>query len=163
MTAAGGRASSAVNGPVAGRGVLGALLHRAPMKVVPPPVSALRSVFPVPSNAVGRTRACGPASHAALTADRGPGCPAAGMRSIVGFGTFCAAHRPVRPCSQKVAGARMEALPRPSRKRRVMHFTNHEWWTLLHGMVFGAVFLLAFGGGLAGLYSLRPGLLTSAG
>jgi hypothetical protein len=44
-----------------------------------------------------------------------------------------------------------------------MHFTNHEWWTLLHGMVFGAVFLLAFGGGLAGLYSLRPGLLTSAG
>jgi hypothetical protein len=44
-----------------------------------------------------------------------------------------------------------------------MHFTNHEWWTLLHGMVFGAAFLLAFGGGLAGLYSLRPGLLTTAG
>jgi hypothetical protein len=44
-----------------------------------------------------------------------------------------------------------------------MHFTDREWWTLLHGMVFGAVFLLAFAGGLAGLYSLRPGLLTSAG
>jgi hypothetical protein len=44
-----------------------------------------------------------------------------------------------------------------------MHFTNHEWWTLVHGMVFGAAFLLAFGGGLAGLYSLRPGLLTTAG
>lgn len=44
-----------------------------------------------------------------------------------------------------------------------MHFTSREWWTLLHGMVFGAVFLLGFGGGLAGLYSLRPGLLTSAG
>src|SRR5512133_831806 len=44
-----------------------------------------------------------------------------------------------------------------------MHFTDREWWTLLHGMVFGAVFLLAFAGGLAGLYSLRPQLLTSAG
>lgn len=44
-----------------------------------------------------------------------------------------------------------------------MSFTNREWWTLVHGMVFGAVFLLAFGGGLAGLYSLRPGLVTSQG
>ena len=30
-------------------------------------------------------------------------------------------------------------------------------------MVFGAVFLLAFAGGLAGLYSLRPALVTAAG
>lgn len=44
-----------------------------------------------------------------------------------------------------------------------MSFTDREWWTLIHGMVFGSVFLLAFAGGLAGLYSLRPGLLTSAG
>ncbi|MEP6759853.1 MAG: hypothetical protein ABJA93_00620 [Sporichthyaceae bacterium] len=44
-----------------------------------------------------------------------------------------------------------------------MHFTDREWWTLLHGMVLGAVFLLGFGGGLAGLYSLRRGLLTPAG
>jgi hypothetical protein len=44
-----------------------------------------------------------------------------------------------------------------------MNFTSREWWTLLHGMVFGAVFLLAFGGGLAGLYSLRPSLLTAEG
>jgi hypothetical protein len=44
-----------------------------------------------------------------------------------------------------------------------MHFTDREWWTLIHGMVFGAVFLLAFAGGLAGLYSLRPELLTRAG
>jgi hypothetical protein len=44
-----------------------------------------------------------------------------------------------------------------------MSFTNREWWTLLHGMVFGALFLLAFGGGLAGLYSLRPSLLTAEG
>jgi hypothetical protein len=44
-----------------------------------------------------------------------------------------------------------------------MHFTDREWWTLLHGMVFGAVFLLGFAGGLAELYSLRPGLLTTKG
>jgi hypothetical protein len=30
-------------------------------------------------------------------------------------------------------------------------------------MIFGAVFLLAFGGGLAGLYSLRPEWVTAAG
>jgi hypothetical membrane protein len=44
-----------------------------------------------------------------------------------------------------------------------MHFTGREWWTLIHGMGFGAVFLLAFAGGLAGLYSLRPELVTRAG
>lgn len=37
-----------------------------------------------------------------------------------------------------------------------MNLTNHEFWTLIHGMVFGAVFLLAFAGGLEALYSLRP-------
>lgn len=44
-----------------------------------------------------------------------------------------------------------------------MHLTGHEWWGLVHGMGFGAVFLLAFAGGLAGLYSLRPGLVTTEG
>src|SRR5574341_2038061 len=44
-----------------------------------------------------------------------------------------------------------------------MSFTNREWWTLVHGMIFGALFLLAFAGGLAGLYSLRPGLVTAEG
>jgi hypothetical protein len=44
-----------------------------------------------------------------------------------------------------------------------MHLTNQEWWGLIHGMGFGALFLLAFAGGLAGLYSLRPGLVTSQG
>jgi phosphoglycerol transferase MdoB-like AlkP superfamily enzyme len=44
-----------------------------------------------------------------------------------------------------------------------MEFTNREFWTLIHGMGFGALFLLAFGGGLAGLYSLRPELLTATG
>ena len=44
-----------------------------------------------------------------------------------------------------------------------MHFTYREWWTLIHGMVLGAVFLLAFGGGLAGLWSLRENLVTPEG
>ena len=30
-----------------------------------------------------------------------------------------------------------------------MHLTDREWWGLIHGMGFGALFLLAFAGGLA--------------
>lgn len=41
--------------------------------------------------------------------------------------------------------------------------TNRELWGLIHGMGLGAAFLLAFAGGLAGLYSLRPALVTPAG
>lgn len=44
-----------------------------------------------------------------------------------------------------------------------MEMTDREIWTLIHGMGLGAVFLLAFAGGLAGLYSLRPELLTVTG
>jgi hypothetical protein len=44
-----------------------------------------------------------------------------------------------------------------------MELSNRETWALIHGMVFGALFLLAFGGGFAGLYSLREQLLTSDG
>ncbi|MBW4437798.1 MAG: hypothetical protein KME04_11725 [Pleurocapsa minor GSE-CHR-MK-17-07R] len=44
-----------------------------------------------------------------------------------------------------------------------MNITDRELWTLIHGMGFGALFLLAFAGGLAGLYSLRPQLVTEAG
>jgi hypothetical protein len=44
-----------------------------------------------------------------------------------------------------------------------MEMTSREIWTLIHGMGLGAVFLLAFAGGLAGLYSLRPELLTLTG
>src|SRR5215510_1205810 len=44
-----------------------------------------------------------------------------------------------------------------------MELTNRELWGLIHGMGFGALFLLAFAGGLAGLYSLRPELLTVGG
>ena len=44
-----------------------------------------------------------------------------------------------------------------------MELTGRELWTLIHGMGLGALFLLAFAGGLAGFYSLRPEWLTSAG
>ncbi|MCL5997103.1 MAG: hypothetical protein M1546_13755 [Chloroflexi bacterium] len=44
-----------------------------------------------------------------------------------------------------------------------MSVSEREWWTVLHGMIFGAVFLLAFAGGLAGLYSLRPDWVTVSG
>ena len=44
-----------------------------------------------------------------------------------------------------------------------MSFTSREWWGLIHGMGLGALFLLAFAGGLAGLYSLRPTLITPEG
>lgn len=44
-----------------------------------------------------------------------------------------------------------------------MSFTNREWWGLIHGMGLGALFLLAFAGAIAGLYSLRPELVTGAG
>lgn len=44
-----------------------------------------------------------------------------------------------------------------------MELTNRELWTVLHGMVFGGIFLLAFAGGLAGIWSLRPGLVTVEG
>ena len=44
-----------------------------------------------------------------------------------------------------------------------MELTSRESWTVIHGLVFGTLFLLAFAGGLAGLWSLRPGLLTTEG
>ena len=44
-----------------------------------------------------------------------------------------------------------------------MELTNREFWTFIHGMVLGSAFLLAFTGGLAGLYSLRPEWVTSEG
>lgn len=44
-----------------------------------------------------------------------------------------------------------------------MSLTIREFWTLLHGMILGALFLLSFAGGLAGLYSLRTELVTELG
>ena len=44
-----------------------------------------------------------------------------------------------------------------------MDLTTHEFWALIHGVILGGAFLLAFSGGLAGFYSLRPGLVTGEG
>jgi len=44
-----------------------------------------------------------------------------------------------------------------------MDLTGREIWTVFHGLLFGGVFLLAFAGGLAGLWSLRGELVTVAG
>jgi hypothetical protein len=44
-----------------------------------------------------------------------------------------------------------------------VELTNRETWALVHGIVFGALFLLAFGGGMAGLWSLREKLVTPEG
>lgn len=44
-----------------------------------------------------------------------------------------------------------------------MSLTDREFWTVIHGLVLGTLFLVAFAGGLAGLWSLRPALVTPAG
>jgi hypothetical protein len=44
-----------------------------------------------------------------------------------------------------------------------MELNSREIWTVIHGLVLGTLFLLAFAGGLAGLWSLQPGLMTTAG
>jgi hypothetical protein len=44
-----------------------------------------------------------------------------------------------------------------------MDLTSRETWTLIHGLILGSLFLLAFAGGLAGLYSLRTELVTPEG
>src|SRR6266571_5020810 len=44
-----------------------------------------------------------------------------------------------------------------------MSLTDREFWTVIHGMVLGTLFLLSFAGGLAGLYSLRSEWVTAAG
>ena len=44
-----------------------------------------------------------------------------------------------------------------------MHLSYREWWALIHGIIFGAFFLLAFSGGLAGLWSLRTEWVTTEG
>jgi hypothetical protein len=49
------------------------------------------------------------------------------------------------------------------RWKGAMDLTTREFWALIHGLILGGGFLLAFAGGLAGLYSLRSGLITDAG
>lgn len=43
-----------------------------------------------------------------------------------------------------------------------MSLTFREFWTLSHGMILGAVFLLAFAGGLVAFYTLRPASVSAA-
>jgi hypothetical protein len=44
-----------------------------------------------------------------------------------------------------------------------VHLTYREWWTLVHGFVFGGTFLLSFAGVLVLLYTLSSVELTDAG
>lgn len=44
-----------------------------------------------------------------------------------------------------------------------MDLTTREFWALIHGVLLGGAYLLAFSGGLAGFYSLRPELVTTVG
>src|SRR6266545_966653 len=53
--------------------------------------------------------------------------------------------------------------PRRRYRRQAVHLSYREWWALIHGIIFGAFFLLAFSGGLAGLWSLRSEWVTTRG
>jgi len=44
-----------------------------------------------------------------------------------------------------------------------MELGARELWTVVHGLVLGTLFLLAFAGGFAGFYSLRPEWVTVVG
>ena len=44
-----------------------------------------------------------------------------------------------------------------------MAVTQNELWTIIHGMTPGAIFLLAFSGGIAELYALRAEWETNLG
>ncbi len=44
-----------------------------------------------------------------------------------------------------------------------MDLTTREFWALIHGLILGGGFIIAFAGGFAGLYSLKPELVTQAG
>ena len=44
-----------------------------------------------------------------------------------------------------------------------MDLSTREFWALIHGLILGGLFLVAFAGGLASLYSYRPELMTTDG
>ena len=44
-----------------------------------------------------------------------------------------------------------------------MSLSTREFWGVIHGVILGGAFLLAFTGGLVGLYSMKPEWLTSEG
>src|ERR687897_2401426 len=68
---------------------------------------------------------------------------------------------PVAPAAACTAAFAMGLSARLTRRR--MEFTSRETWTLIHGLILGTFFLLAFAGGLAELWSLRTEDVTPAG
>jgi hypothetical protein len=44
-----------------------------------------------------------------------------------------------------------------------MELSTREFWALIHGLILGGVFLVAFAGAFAGLWSLRTELVTEEG
>lgn len=44
-----------------------------------------------------------------------------------------------------------------------MELTSRETWAVIHGLILGVIFLLSYAGALAGLWSFRPGLITTEG
>ena len=42
-----------------------------------------------------------------------------------------------------------------------MDMTGREVWTVIHGMVFGFIFLLGFSGALYAVYAMRPEWLSA--
>ena len=44
-----------------------------------------------------------------------------------------------------------------------MEMNAREIWTVVHGRVFGFIFLLGFSGALYMVYSMKPALLTTEG
>jgi hypothetical protein len=44
-----------------------------------------------------------------------------------------------------------------------MSMTSREFWTVVHGLLLGSIYLLAFAGGFAGLWSLRKEFITEQG
>lgn len=44
-----------------------------------------------------------------------------------------------------------------------MELTEREFWAVIHGLILGTLFLLAFTGGLVGLWSLKERYVTVAG
>lgn len=48
-------------------------------------------------------------------------------------------------------------------KGRPVNLSSREFWGIVHGMGLGALYLLAFAGAFAGLWSLRSRLLTNQG
>ena len=86
--------------------------------------------------------------------DQVPGHAGFGRGNDQAIGTFAASDG-VRAALSGAAGAAILLETGHGPGRVPMHLTDREWWGLIHGMGFGAVFLLAFAGGLGGLYSLR--------